>query len=514
MASFNLTDKAWVPVIMQNGDNILLSLNDVFSKSHEIREIHSDSVLETISIYRFLQALLIRIYNVNEEDNWLSIWEEGKFDAAPAKEYFTKWFARFDIFDKDRPFYQSTQTLSPDNTAFFKLRHENSSANAATLFDHTYDAQEIAVPIWRIPALLITAQSYSVGGGISKPFNFSGSPLIGGCTFWIKEEVLFKSLLLNTDSDNIHIRQDTIPSWERDYCVKCISRVPEDYLDYLTWQSRSIKFVCDDECFDNNGNMIFSNQKAKMYFHQGDRLDAEFEDPLMAKKAGKDKVLSVRFDKEKALWRNAEVLFKNEEINGVRTSKNLSFVKGECYRLGYDLTHKFEIEAYGLLNDQAKIIFIKKEILSFFPSLMQKEREHLIPAFLTLADEQSKILYFALFSLGRNILYSSKDENAKLSTDEKNDVNRFIKSLSIEKNYWTSLETLFLIYLEKAAAAEFNEDEFSDYQEYIKKEIFKTAKNAFGNSTKNFDTNAKNIRAITKANQKLYPINKKENTNG
>ncbi len=509
MASFNLTDKAWIPVINSDGTNSRFSLLELFEKAHKIREIYCDSPLETISLNRFLQALLIRIYQVNDEDTWLDIWNAGKFDIEPAKDYFEKWYNRFDIFDKERPFYQSTTTLSKTHTAFSKLRHDKSSANNATLFDHTYDSQEFIVPMWRVPTLLIAAQSYSVGGGISKPFNFSGAPLIGGCTFWIKEEKLFKSMLINTDYENIAIDSKSLCSWEKNYPVKCISRVPENYLDYLTWQSRSIKLEYNnDTCFDDNGNMIFAENKAKMYFHQGDKIESEFADPLMAKRVSNDKILSIRFDPNKALWRHAEVLFQHEKVNGARPSRNISFVAANSLDLGYDITHKFQIEAYGLLNDQAKVVIIKKESLPFFPVLMKEEKENLITVFIEIAERQSKILYGALSSLGKYLLYPSKDENNNLSKDEKRDVNGFIKTLCVEKNYWASLENVFIKYVEVVSKTTFTTSaEFLKFKKDTSSEIFKVAKASFENATNNFDSSAKHLRAITIANRKLYPIN-------
>ena len=516
MASFNLTDNAWIPVIMLSGKNSRLSLSGLFEKAHEIREVYCDSPLETISLNRFLQALLIRIYEVNEEDKWFNLWKTGSFDIAPAKAYFQKWYNRFDIFDKERPFYQSISTLSKDITAFSKLRHEDSSANNATLFDHTYDSKDYVVPVWRIPIILIAAQAYSVGGGISKPFNFSGAPLIGGCTFWIKEKTLLKSLMLNTDYENMYLKTGSTCEWERPHPVKCICRVSEDYLDYLTWQSRSITFKYDNpDSFDENNNMVFGENKALMYFHQGDKLEIEFDDPLMAKRATKDKVLSIRFDIEKALWRHAEVLFQHSKESGERTSKNVSFLADKYNELSYDIGHFFEIEAYGLLNDQAKVVLRKKETLPFFPTIMKKGNENSVSRFIELAEKQAKILYYALETLGKFILYPSKDESSSLSKDERDDIKRFGKSLSVEKNYWASLEALFISYLQKIAATTFNSwEEHNIFIQGIAKEIYKTAQIAFDNSTRNFDTNAKHLRAITLSKQKLYPINLNGDKNG
>lgn len=516
MISFNLTDNAWIPVIMQSGKNDKLSLLELFEYAHEVSEIYCDSPLETISLNRFLQALIIRIFEINLEGKWLEIWENGSFDIEKPKEYFEKWYSRFDIFDIERPFYQSTKTLSKDSTAFSKLRHENSSANNATLFDHTYDDKEQIVPIWKIPTILITAQSYSVGGGISKPFNFSGAALIGGCTFWIKEESLFKTLMLNTDYENIRINQNSLCSWEKPYSVKCVARVPEDYLDYLTWQSRSIKFVYDKpDSFDNNGNMIFAEHKAKMYFHQGDKIESEFLDPLMAKRETKESVASIRFEPDKALWRHAEVLFQHEKESGARPSKNVSFVSEKSWDLGYDDNHKFEIEAYGLLNDQAKVVIIKKESLPFYPTLMKENKANLTSTFIEIAEKQSKILYGSLATLAKFVLYPSKEESSTLSKDERKDVNGFINTLNVEKNYWAELETLFINYLQIVANTEFESTE--DYIKFKQEkalEIFQIAKSSFDNSTKNFNSNARHLRAITLATQKLYPINFNGENNG
>lgn len=507
MASFNLIDQAWIPVIMDDNSNCKLSLLELFEKAHKIREIYCDYPLETISLNRFLQALLIRIYEVNKENNWLEIWHSSKFDVNCAKDYFSKWHNRFDIFDKERPFYQCLNTLSNASTPFSKLRHEDASANNSTLFDHTYDSKDYIIPIWKLATIIINAQSYSVGGGITKPFNFSGAPLIGGCTFWIKEKSLFKSLLLNTNYDNIYINNG-ICEWEKPKTIKCESRVPIDYIDYLTWQSRSIVFdFKSPDSFDENGNIIFGKNKAQMFFHQGDRLELEFDDPLMAKRQGNEKLLSVRFDLDKALWRNSEVIFQTAKSSGVRPPKNISFVASNLYKLGYNNSSYFEIEAYGLLNDQAKVLLRKKESLPFYPKMFVELAPH-VSDFIDSAEKQAKNLYFSLETLGRYILYWSKDETSNLSKDEREDIKRFIKSLNVEKNYWAMMEALYINFVKNSSETEFESiEDYLNYKNDVFLDIFKIAETAFTNSTQNFNSTAKHLKATTLAKQKLHPIN-------
>jgi len=513
MISFNLTDNQWIPVIMLDKTLKKVSLIELFENAHLIQEIQCESILETISVNRFLQALLIRIYQINQENTWYEIWNQQKFDISPAKNYFQKWYKRFDIFDNDRPFYQTTHSLSNSPTPITKLKHENSSANNATLFDHNYDQKEYYIPISSLPILLITAQAYSVGGGVSHPFNFSGAPLIDGCSFWINENNLFTSLLINTPHNCIDIKPDSKCSWEKDYPVQCVSRVPENYLDYLTWQSRSIKFEYNEEnSFDQNGNIIFSNEKAKMYFHQGDKLESSFEDPLMAKRQNKDKIFSLRFDLKKSLWRNAEILFNiNKQNQGSRTAKNIDFINDNYYeKLDFNEFHKFKIEAFGLINDQAKIVTFKKETLPFFPIISKQNKDYSISQFINICETQAKILSSALFILGKNILYHSdeeKDEKTNLSKEEKNNIYSFIDNLSTLNNYWADLELLFTTFLENLATEQINStEEMQEFMKHYAKQIYDTARNSFDKTTRNFTTNTKHFKAIILAEIKLYPV--------
>lgn len=513
MPTYNLVDEKWLPVITLSGEHKKVSLRDVFAEAHEIKEVFSNMPLEVISLNRFLQALVIRIYGVTESfDKWKAVWDAGKFDPQPANAYFNKWRHRFDLFDKERPFYQHPDKLSENNSPAGVISHEIASANNNTLFDHQYDSLPLDMKYGELAVMLIAAQTYAVGGGVSKPFNLAGAPQISGCVFWINEYNLFKNLLLNSGSSpNIFINEGTC-AWEKVEPFKSEKRPYLDYLDYLTWQARRFNIQLPEN-LEELKIIEFSNNNAKLYRSQGDKLDggddsdSNFPDPLMAYRQGKGsnkgKIFQLRFTLDKSVWRDSEIVFSqyNEETGG--NPRNMEWLAQNMDQIGYDLDYMFNLEVFGLVNDQAKVLLRKKDTLPYYPAIARDlGKQNMLSKVLQNAEDQAQILYFAAFKMGELLLYPSKKEDEKVSKDERKDINEFLKSLAIDQNYWASLETHFYEYLEKIARAEGDELHIimSDWRDVT----YKCTRNTFENVTGHLNSNAKQLKAVAKASRKIY----------
>lgn len=105
--SFNLLDQPWIPCTDLDGRMEELSLRETLARAHELRAVQGDSPLETASLYRLLLAVIHSVLRgPKTPDEWAALWQARRFDINRFDDYFKKWHSRFDLFDKERPFYQ------------------------------------------------------------------------------------------------------------------------------------------------------------------------------------------------------------------------------------------------------------------------------------------------------------------------------------------------------------------------------------------------------------------------
>ena len=105
--SFNLIDEPWIPCLRLDGTPVDLSLRDTLAQSHGCRWRSPESPQVTAAIMRLLLAILHRVFGPADEDAWSELWAAQRFDADALDAYFGKWRHRFDLFDLERPFYQT-----------------------------------------------------------------------------------------------------------------------------------------------------------------------------------------------------------------------------------------------------------------------------------------------------------------------------------------------------------------------------------------------------------------------
>lgn len=127
----------------------------VFTNAHRIQEEVGGSPLVTVSLYRLLQALVLRVFLGSDDEcevrnRWVSMWRGGRFDPAAVTRYFDGWQGekeRFDLLHAERPFYQhpepNTKTVKPPTQLFAGA----ASGNNPTIFDHSVDADAPAITL-------------------------------------------------------------------------------------------------------------------------------------------------------------------------------------------------------------------------------------------------------------------------------------------------------------------------------------------------------------------------------
>ena len=352
---FNLLNETWIPCVTRDGAREL-SLVDTLLRAHEIREIFDESPLVTVALHRLLLAILHRNFGPPGRKAWFDLWKRGRWEEKKLLEYFSRWRDRFELFHPDRPFYQVPEMKGVDRQPAAILFQELAAGNKTTLFDHSFEVEQPAIPPARVARGLVARQSYSVGFGNSSPFYFSDSPLLRGVTVLISGENLFQTLALNLlryDGGYPFARapyREDLPAWEqkRPEAPRNKGTRPAGYLDYLTWQSRRIHLYPDQEGASVRFCQLQQNLKL---------ADDAPRDPFKCyRRDEKRGWIALQFREEKALWRESQSLM---ELSTESHSRPAVFdwvaqLAAEAAARSAALGPFFSFSAFGVATDTGK----------------------------------------------------------------------------------------------------------------------------------------------------------------
>ena len=267
--TFDLVDEPWIPCIRaDDGMVVELGIRQALTEAPALREISDPSPLVTAALHRLLLAILHRTHGPATMREWAAIWEASAFDTARLDAYLDGHRDRFDLFDPERPFYQTTGVRA-DYPDYLKpmgvLAHELLLGTPPTLFQQVPD--DLSFSPARAARTVVALQAFAVGGLISyqakhgepdKPFKYSqDAPLKKGAVVLNRGASLFETLMLNLhryagdkgfpwDFDP----DDDLAAWERLISTdddrawqEGADRAPTGYIDLLTWQSRRLRLV-------------------------------------------------------------------------------------------------------------------------------------------------------------------------------------------------------------------------------------------------------------------------------
>lgn len=333
---FNLVDQPWIPVTLATGDSVLVSLRELFARAHEIRAITGDLALEYIALVRLALAVLYRTYSWIGEDegvtnadllaSWNALYANGQFAGDAIDAYLDEQLDRFDLFGTD-PFYQvaglAYAAKDPDPVLefimdmpkpekyLFSMRSyrsagEISFAEAARqlVLAQNYDLAGIKSPV-------VGSQGVK-GGKVYAPKGLLGTGWLGavGGVFF-EGRTLFETLMRNwvlvaNGKRLLGIRGD-LPPWERSRPVSyMVEREPAGPVDLLTWQSRRICLVSNEEGTAVSGVVMCYGDVTRA----ADKYGLELMTGWRASEAQRKKLgsahaplMPVALDPSRALWR-------------------------------------------------------------------------------------------------------------------------------------------------------------------------------------------------------------------
>ncbi|MHB0858471.1 MAG: type I-E CRISPR-associated protein Cse1/CasA [Anaerolineae bacterium] len=448
--SFNLLDEAWVPCVALSGKTQELSLRDALVQSHAYRELGGENPLVTVSLYRLMLAILHRVFETGDEpEPWRDLWTRRQWDADALDAYLNRWHDRFDLFDTTRPFYQCRHPAANPKSVI-SLVQECASGNNPTLFDHSSEAQGMALSPAAASRAVVAAQAFGLAG--LSPVSgerFTDGPAARGITLLVQGDTLFETLMLNLIpypcKDVLGTRPERdCPAWEMDDPYAPVTRTPNGYLDYLTWQTRRVLLFPED---GPNGPVV-----RDMVLGPGLRFAVNPLDPLKHYRVGRDPKqgwLVLRFEEDHALWRDSAALFQIPPLVQRGQGRHLPPHALSWLQLlieqdisGLNVRQTKRLIGLGMANDQAKVEFYRREEMPFPLCFLENQDlgKHVESA-LSESEDVGRQLWGALSSLAVQVLFHK--EGAGLSRQEGEQRDALLRAWAGERRYWAALEIPF-----------------------------------------------------------------------
>lgn len=444
--SFNLIDQPWIGAIDSTGQRREYSLRELLLQSPKLRTLYDDSPLVIAAQLRMILALLHRsLEGPQTRSEWKALWQMKSFDGNKLERYFQTWHQRFDLFDTQHPFYQIAD-VQVDEPAkpISTLLPELATGNNATLFNHTTDDTEVALSCSQAARTLIAAQTFGLAGPCNPKLKlyFTDGTAARGIIFLAEGETLFETLLLNLieypAERPISSGPQDLPAWEMENAYTPEREIPFGYLDYLTWQNRRIKLIPEQT---NNGVVV-----RRMFLTPGLRLDVRMldRDPMKHYRIDEKRgYISLRFQEERALWRDSATLLQLNATDR-QVPSNFSWlgqlVDGRAPVLNRAQTVRYM--ALGMASDQAKIEFFRNEhmplpLAYFDDSKLVQRLSDAVKAAENVASE----LWKATGTLASCLLVPEEGSNRQPNPDDVRDLRA---TMAAERRYWSILQPFFL----------------------------------------------------------------------
>jgi len=217
------------------------------------------------------------------------------------------------------------------------------------------------------------------------------------------------------------VKGEDLPSWEREP-MTATERIPNGYIDYLTFQWRRVRLFCED------------NRAVNVAFHGGDRIpkggDASQWECGVAYNKSKKGLFTVRLNLSRSLWRDsAAFLQSSDEGKRPRILEWVAELQGE------DLADKrLNLQVIGLSVDNAKPLgWSSEEFSAPMIYLKQKKLWEALDTAIKAANN-----YQNVFRSFKGSPYAVLAEVLKYG-----DAGKLAKTLDGESRYWATLDRAF-----------------------------------------------------------------------
>lgn len=277
--SFNLVLEPWIPVRGPDGEHIELGLLEALVRAHEFAGLDVDYPTQEPSLLRLLLAVCYRaLCRPRSERDWHELWSAPTLPEAEIRAYLDAWGHRFDLFDRDVPFFQvpGLELQSGKPSPAQRLVPYLPSGNNVPLLIPLAERDVFTLTPAEAARWLIERHQWGTtsdrGGARNNPFLNNGRdvPATGYVGFigfvaplgaTLKETLALN--LVPLDGRWTSTAQADLPAWERDpdgpVRAKRKSGVggkaPAGICDLYTWQGRRIRLLPG---LDGKGDTVVS----------------------------------------------------------------------------------------------------------------------------------------------------------------------------------------------------------------------------------------------------------------
>ena len=454
--SFDLISRPWIPCIRADGTAVELGLFETLAQAHELREIHAPSPLEVAAIHRLLFAVLHRVFGPQSASVWVALWQEGRWDGSPIQNYFADWRCRFDLFDEKYPFFQAADYRVRQKSVLSMVFHL-ASGNNATLFDHHTDDGGVILTEPQAARALLVAQTFGLAGPCNPKTKlyFTDSPWARGVVFLMTGSNLFETLALNllryTEETPIISFSDDRPAWEMADPFDPRRDMPLGYLDYLTWQSRRMLLFPEQ---DSRGNITvrIMTDAPGLTLDSDLVRDGTLADPMKHYRIDEKKgYIVLRFNENKALWRDSSALFQLDNSGSCRQPLSTRWLAQLIGNEHLNEDVRYFLAGLGMASDQKRVDFYRHERMPLpLVYLDSQKNEHLLNQLgegLKNAEVARNKLWGALRRMAVLVISPSADDEGGRRPDRK-DIDNLTAHWGVERLYWSDLEPHFHTLLE------------------------------------------------------------------
>ncbi len=502
--SFDLVNEPWLPCFFGSEPrSVDLSLRETLARAHEIRELLDPSPPTTPALHRLLLAIVHRCFGPTDVDAWARLYQAGRFDMAMVDRYLDTWRRRFDLFDVERPFYQTAGLPVSLASSVAKLTLPLSAGNNPTLFDHSVDNRPIAMMPAAAARALITIQAFAVGSLVSR---MPGDPPSATATHLMKAAVtlalgntLFETLLFNLVALDGRRGEPfyfdpamDLPAWELSEPAGR-DEAPRGYLDLLTWQARRCLLMADDTQPDDRRVssvvvMAGRDVSAVVDIRQLETMVAYTRSDAVAKRD--TPWLPLGFRPERALWRDSTALLQRSDT---RHRPGVFRWLDDLRSVGVlPADSDMGLAAFGLSSDRAKVFLWRQERLPL-PTAYVSDRD--LVAELDLALVGADRAAGALHRGTRRLVELAVSPKTKPDAQR---ISQIVSSLAPARGYWPTLDLPFRT-LMTTLAKEFPGDGGRGAQGRWGRAVQVAARGAFRRAAQALATSGRAFRAEAEA---------------
>lgn len=345
---FNVLEDGWIPVVTLEGKCEMLGIRAVLARAHELEALSDPSPMVEYSLYRFLSVFLMDALRPKDTETLEEMLEDGCFDMEEIEDYIERCLREgtsFDLFDEERPFFQSPyrgewdKKLKPVGT----LDHTIPSGNNHVHFDHRKET-EVSLTFDEAARQLFPALLFCTSGAQSYPSGVTGSPPYYTI---VLGETLFHTMVYSmVPLERIDISFDEPPVFWRDpHPVEPKKEIGHtSWLQGMLFPTRRVLLVPDEE----------SGRVSQVYFSQGMNFvnKESWNDPFVTYRVLDGGRVPWRPDRDRPVWRN---LYDLINIANRQAPYNL-----EQYAELKQETEYGDVLLYGVQTNQASYLDVMR----------------------------------------------------------------------------------------------------------------------------------------------------------